>query len=163
MVIDGISKDPMAFAKIITYPSNKTYFTGVNGNFKIDNQDSLTKFVVSHPYFNKKTIKIIDQKDFNELEISLIRKNIFLPEDKTDSMARKVIDRAIEMKKSNSPYNKKGIQYSTYNKLVSTPQNYEKLTPFLELYLKKFVPRILDFKKEHHLLIMESATKNRFQ
>lgn len=155
------TKTPLAFAKIVSEPSQDTYFTDINGNFSIKSDKPVSKLRISHPYFNKKVVNI-DTNDTASHHIGLTRKQLFFTEKKTSNAAKTLMQKVLSQKRVNAPYNKNGIQYSTYNKLVSTPDNFKKLTPFLELYLKNFIPEVLHFDKKHHLIIMESATEKRY-
>lgn len=156
IIIDKITKEPLAFANLVIKNETKQVISDINGKFSFSTQTNNTTVLCSYVGYQSKEYKVNIKKGENfiiELEASQNYLNevvISIGKNPADEIIRK----AIANKELNNPENLKSFKYTSYNKLIYDYQS-TKDDKNDSIHLRKKL-------KGRHFFMMESVTKRKF-
>lgn len=161
-VVDAKSLEPLAFVNVIFNEGYTGVSTDIDGNFTVNQNDSLKSLTFTYIGYNRTTMSI-NEVNKNGI-INLKRKAIDINEVLVlpgVNPAHRIIDLAIENRKVNNPEKATEFYYESYNKLIFTANIDSNLlsNPDAMLKLDSSDKRMYEFFQSQHLLMMESVTE----
>jgi len=123
--LNGIVKDqsngkPLPFASISSDHGNHT-ISDVDGKFSLSSKEKIAFIDISYVGFEKKTLTIIDGKNFYTVNLTPTSNNLDEVTISNENPALAIIRKAIREKDRNNPQKKlSSFEFKAYNKLVIT-------------------------------------------
>lgn len=118
-VIDSASSKPLAFVHLVVNGTQQGTTTDIDGNFTIQNNESIKTISCSYIGYAPKTVTIAPNQ--KKITIRLLATSIMLQEveiRKGNNPAHRIIAAAVANRKRNNPENNTSFSCTTYNKLA---------------------------------------------
>ncbi len=164
-VIDGKSKEALAFVNIVVNDERMGTTTGIDGNFNFNSSKPIESIKLSYVGYEPLEMSVSGEKN---LLIQMKRTSFTLEEVKIlpgENPAHRIIKRVVANRKKHNPEKSLNFKYESYSKLYITAQidsnilNNPDTIPLLDTNDQAAI-RFLD---KHHLFMMESVTERKYK
>jgi hypothetical protein len=163
-IVDSETGESLAFVAIAALESDKGTYSDIDGKF------SLTipgKETLVFNYIGYETMRREFSTSQSELTIAMKRKSVLLNEVVIRpgvNPAERIIKLAIKNKDKNDPEGEETFSYDSYNKLIFTAELDTAMynDPVKYNSLDSTNKEMVDFLKEQHIFLMESASQRKF-
>lgn len=153
----GKSETPIPFA-ILSNTKGKSL-----GLFNIEGEYQLTTFqdsvVITSPFFEDTTLVISSQKEI----VLRINEIVFDTDYKPDAISQQIIDSVYQKRKQLNTESFAPYYYRGYNKAILSSDSVELSKNIFRKLSGSFTKKIKAYKKPHHIAVLETASKRRFQ
>lgn len=122
-IIDATSKEPLPFVNISINNTSKGFISDMDGKFSFKSNQQIQTLKFSYIGYSTKIIEVNDKTNY--ITIALHQKKIELQEVNvypTENPAHRIINEAINRKKSNNPNSLYSYEYDIYNKMIFAPE-----------------------------------------
>lgn len=162
---DGATHKPIPFVHVMVDGDEKETLSDMEGQYSISVSQNAKKLIFKAYQYLDSEVEIGKEDSING---HLFYAHPFSFQTITAPSTRKLIGKIQQARSKIDPRKETGFQYQSYNKVVITTQYMSALKMHLDHLLGLFGRnRRRDFGSEHHILLMESASKrdvkSRFQ
>jgi hypothetical protein len=164
-VIDGLTKEPLAFVNIISINQNQGTTSDIDGRFTIGSTQPIKKLKLSYVGYE---LKDIDASNKTNIVIELKKTSYEIAEFKVlpgINPAERIIKEVVKNRKKHNPEKSLDFKYDSYNKtyftvafdsiLLEKPEKIDETDSSMQV--------TLDWLDQHHLFMMESVTQRRYK
>lgn len=169
-IIDGQSREPLAFVNISIDGSQRGITSSVEGTFSIKTDAPVSQLTFSYVGYETKIIKLIPEDNGKDLFVKLTRKEVELSEVTVrpkENPAHRIIRRVLENRDRNNPEKMRSFSYTSYNKMYFVAQQDTTLKrkhPTTQLdTLAKDTVNMDKLLKRQNLLLMEFVSQRYFK
>lgn len=168
LVLDSATNAPLAFVNIVANSNREGTATDIDGKFKLRTVNRVQ--ILQFSYVGYKPFSYQPKSGEKEVVIYLSSAGIELKAVAIypgENPAHRIIQNAIENRRMNNPEKIPRFQYRSYNKLIYTMSDWEKLQEKIsygDSVERDSIERVtLDFFDRQHLLITESVTERKYK
>lgn len=164
-VIDGKTKEALAFVNIVINNERVGTTTSIDGNFSLNSPKPLTTLKLSYVGYEPLEVTINGQEN---ILLKMKRTSFALEEFKVlpgINPAERIIQEVIDNRKKHNPEKSLNFKYESYSKMYFTAlvdssdlNNPEKITK-----LDSNDKEAMDWLEDHHIFMMESITERKYK
>jgi len=173
-VKDKNTNERLAFVNIVYNNGKNGTSTGIDGKFKIEN-NNINTLTFSYLGYETKTVRLSDISDKQNIVVNLKSATYNVDEIVVfagENPAHRIIKNAVKNRKINRPEHLKSFEYTSYNKMyfsfdiiVINKKDTLRLSdtlPHAKTHLDSAMMRLRNFKNSQYLFMTESVSKRKF-
>jgi hypothetical protein len=159
IIRETFSQEPLPFVHIVVNNGTGHYYSDIDGLFHIQVADSIDLLEFKAP--GHRTV-YFHPLDTTFLEVNLNRTAPFVPVRQTDAASRQLMQKVMLHKNYNNPQKSQHYTYKTYNKFTLTTDQLRETKTEIQKLLRFMPFRLKEYRRRHHLFLMETVTKKQF-
>lgn len=164
-VIDGKTKEALAFVNIVINNERLGTTTGIDGNFSFNSLKTIETLKLSYVGYELKEIKVGDKKS---LLIEMKKTSFSLAEFKVlpgINPAERIVNQVVKNRKKHNPEKSLNFKYESYSKMYFTGVVDSAIlnNPDKILELDTSDQKAIDWLEDHHIMMMESVTERKYK
>ncbi|MBL7944402.1 MAG: carboxypeptidase-like regulatory domain-containing protein, partial [Flavobacteriales bacterium] len=165
-VKDASDGQPLAFVAIVIKDTQKGTWSDIDGYFELEIPEGSAEQVVQFRFLGYNTYEIIPGKTLPDV-VLLTPIDTGLPEVVVrpgKNPAERIIQAAIDNKKTNDPERSCSFRYDSYNKLVFTARLDSALIygDSATVPMDSSTMQMVNFFRQQHIMMMESVSQRRY-
>ena len=164
-VINGKSKEPLAFVNIVVNNDRMGTTTGIDGNFNFNSANPITSIKLSYVGYEPLDMNVSGEKN---LLIQMKRTSFVLEEVKIlpgENPAHRIINKVVENRKIHNPEKSLDFKYESYSKMYFTGlvDSAIRFNPNKINELDTSDQKAIKWLDKHHIFMMESVTERKYK
>lgn len=178
IVTDSTTLQPLAFVNLIANGNQRVgTFTDIDGRFSIKHSEPIRSLQFSYVGYKPLQIDITKDLALDQLQISLTKNAVALEEVTIlpgINPAHRIIKNAVKKRSENNPENLDAFQYQSYNKMIYTSSNVERIKARIrkeydeddEKEVAKrdsTLKKVSNFFDQQHIFLTESVSERKFK
>lgn len=169
-IFDSETNEPLPFVNVVFNEKGNGFTSGLDGDFKITTTEPISWLKISYLGYFTQTITVNADNYNQPFKIGLIKTSYQLKEVVIKpgiNPAHRIIINAYKNRNKNNPEKLASFRYTSYNKLYFTldkviAKKLKESDPDTLKKIDSIAIKVEKFKKQQHLMILESVSKREF-